>query len=75
MILEEVLLIGTRGAQPLATAVAPGTLYSVTDEYVIEQSDGAAWTTYLAGNNPSLNFGPGAITSLTIVNGRITAIS
>jgi hypothetical protein len=42
-----ILQIGTRAAQPAATDVAPGTLYSVTDESnLVEQSDGAAWATY-----------------------------
>lgn len=45
--LADVLQIGTRAAQPAASAVAPGTLYSVTDESnVVEQSDGSAWSTY-----------------------------
>jgi hypothetical protein len=34
---------GTRAAQPLATAVLEGTLYWVTDEYVLERSNGSAW--------------------------------
>lgn len=44
--LEDVLLRGLRSAQPLATAVGDGTLYFVTDEGVIEQSNGAAWVSY-----------------------------
>lgn len=34
---------GTRAAQPLATAVAEGTLYYVTDEHLLERSTSAAW--------------------------------
>jgi hypothetical protein len=37
----------TRANQPAASAVAAGTLYSVTDEdNIIEQSDGASWVPY-----------------------------
>jgi fibronectin-binding autotransporter adhesin len=44
---DSILLRGTRAAQPAATAVAPGTLYSVSDESnLVEQSDGATWYTY-----------------------------
>ncbi len=42
--LQDVLQVGIRADQPLATDVATGTLYSVSDEsFLIEQSDGAAW--------------------------------
>lgn len=34
---------GTRSAQPLATLVAEGTIYFVTDETVLERSTGSAW--------------------------------
>src|SRR3990172_8363690 len=45
--LQDVLLVGDRVSQPLATAVGVGTLYAVDDEgYLIEQSDGAAWVQY-----------------------------
>lgn len=44
--LAQVLIRGLRSAQPVATAVAAGSLYFVTDEGVTEQSDGAAWQTY-----------------------------
>lgn len=37
---------GTRGTQPLATAVPAGALYFVTDEEVIERSNGLIWQTY-----------------------------
>jgi hypothetical protein len=48
--LDDVILRGTRAAQPAAAAVVPGTLYSVTDEgYRVERSDGAAWAIYVAG--------------------------
>lgn len=46
-LLSSVILQGTRSAQPLATAVATGTLYSVTDESnKIERSNGSAWVQY-----------------------------
>jgi len=45
--LDEVHQRGTRAAQPLASAVVAGTLYSVTDEGdALERSDGAAWAPY-----------------------------
>lgn len=43
MNLEDVIQRGTRAAQPLATAVATGTIYYVTDELVTERSNGTAW--------------------------------
>ncbi|MET0787204.1 MAG: hypothetical protein ABWY25_10905, partial [Paenisporosarcina sp.] len=44
--LQDVLLRDTRADQPAATDVAVGTLYFVTDENVIEQSDGTSWLPY-----------------------------
>lgn len=50
--LQDVILRGTRAAQPLATSVASGTLYYVTDEAVTERASdtsnsiGGAWETY-----------------------------
>jgi len=41
--LQDVIQRGLRVDQPLATVVAPGTLYYVTDEAVTERSDGASW--------------------------------
>jgi hypothetical protein len=39
---------GTRAAQPAASAVVPGTLYSVTDErYHVQRSNGTAWEVYV----------------------------
>lgn len=37
---------GTRAAQPLATDVLNGTLYFVTDEGVLERSNGTIWESY-----------------------------
>lgn len=55
--LEDVILRGTRAAQPLATAVGPGTLYFVTGENVLERSNGSAWQPYsgVAGGGLSSN--------------------
>jgi hypothetical protein len=44
--LSDVLKQGLRSAQPAASAVGTGTLYFVTDEQVLEQSDGSAWSSY-----------------------------
>ncbi len=64
---------GTRAAQPLATEVAIGSCYSVTDEgNLIEQSDGTAWVTYGAASA-----GAGAPTNASYIvvglNGSLTA--
>lgn len=45
--LDDVILRGTRAAQPLASAVVAGTLYGVTDEgNLVERSSGTAWQAY-----------------------------
>src|SRR4030095_10686131 len=45
--LDDVILRGTRAAQPAATAVVPGTLYGVTDEgNALERSTGSVWEAY-----------------------------
>jgi len=44
--LQDVILRGTSGARPLATTVAPGTLYYSTDLQTTERSSGSAWETY-----------------------------
>lgn len=41
--LEDVIKANTRANQPLATAVAVGTLYYVTDEGELERSNGTSW--------------------------------
>jgi hypothetical protein len=46
MLLSAVILRGTRGSQPAATAVPAGSLYYVTDEFKTERSTGAAWQDY-----------------------------
>jgi hypothetical protein len=62
--LQDVLQRGTRAAQPLATSVPIGTLYYVTDETVLERSDGTNWQSY------SASVVAGGITQLT---GDVTA--
>lgn len=50
---------GTRSAQPLATDVLKGTLYFVTNESVIERSNGTTWETYSStstGYPPQLGY-------------------
>lgn len=42
------VLRGTRADQPVASTVAPATLYYVTDESVLERSSGSAWESYSA---------------------------
>lgn len=41
--LEDVNLRGTRASQPAANAVATGSIYYVTDEFVTERSNGSTW--------------------------------
>ena len=41
-----ILVEGTRADQPLATVIAEGSLYYVTDEQVIEQSNGTTWDSW-----------------------------
>jgi hypothetical protein len=44
--LQDVIQRGLAGARPLATAVAPGTLYYSTDTTITERSDGTTWQTF-----------------------------
>lgn len=44
--LQDVILRDTRVNQPAASAVAPGTIYFVTDELVTERSNGTSWENY-----------------------------
>lgn len=52
----------TRAAQPAATDVLEGTLYFITDEGVIEQSNGVSWVNYSSSTVP-----PGAFTQGSVV--------
>lgn len=67
MNLEDILLRGTRAAQPLATSVADGTLYYVTDQFVLEQSNGVTWLTY---SGSSSNVGSISSNGLLALDGR-----
>lgn len=53
--LQDVIQRGTSLAKPLATDVAPGTLYFSTDTVVLERSDGASWETYSGAGGGSTN--------------------
>jgi hypothetical protein len=46
--LQDVILRGLAAARPLATAVAPGTLYYSTDTTMTDRSDGTTWQSYSA---------------------------
>jgi len=63
--LQDVLLRGIAASRPLATAVAPGTLYYSTDAATTDQSDGTVWATYADINSGAgsvkLLFGPPGI--------------
>lgn len=47
--LQDIIQLGLRAAQPLATNVSQGTLYHVTDELVTERSNGTIWESYGGG--------------------------
>jgi hypothetical protein len=55
-----ILQRGTRSAQPDAAdpLVAEGTLYAVTDESVVERSNGSAWESFIASGGDV--YGPGS---------------
>lgn len=44
--LQDVILRGLAAAKPVATAVAPGTLYHSSDTFTTERSDGTIWEDY-----------------------------
>jgi hypothetical protein len=51
--LQDIILRGTSGARPAATAVAKGTLYYSTNLGITEQSDGTNWNSYTDGTASS----------------------
>lgn len=66
---------GTRAAQPAATAVAPGTLYSVTDEgNKVERSDGAVWTAFTATTGAGTVTNSGTLTADMVILGNGTTV-
>ena len=70
--LQDVIARGIRADQPIATAVAAGTLYFVTDEGVTERSTGLAWESYSgAGSGGS---GGAAQTSFLVSGGQVVWI-
>ena len=66
--LQDVIQRDTRAAQPLATDVAPGTLYYVTDELLTERSDGASWESFADGSGPTLIAGVYTPTLTNVTN-------
>lgn len=63
---ENLIQLGTRASQPAASGVPIGTLYYVTDEGVIERSDGASWDTYSSSGSGDVT-GPGSSVDSEIV--------
>ena len=55
--LADVILRGTRSAQPAANSVAEGAIYYVTDENLTERSDGSSWQTYNDASGASTDHG------------------
>jgi len=51
--LQDVILRGTSGAKPVATLVAPGTIYFSTDLGILERSTGLIWESYSGAGTPS----------------------
>ena len=66
--IQGILMVGDRASQPAANTVAIGALYAVDDEdYLIEQSDGAAWNQW--GPTPG---GAGSVTTgVTLTDNRL----
>lgn len=81
--LQDVILRGTAATRPLATLVAPGTLYYSTDTTVTERSNGTIWESYSGtgggggGGNTSGTFlvSGGIITWLVNYDFRVSAAS
>lgn len=64
--LEDVVLRGDRASQPVATGVAVGTIYGVTDEgNILERSNGTTWDPY----SPSV---AGGTINMGVCNFRLT---
>jgi len=55
--LQDVIARGLASAKPLATAVAPGTLYYSSDTASLERSNGTVWESYTAASSGGI---PGA---------------
>ena len=52
--IEDLIKRGTRAAQPAVATVSVGTLYYVTDEFVMERNSGSAWESVSPGAGWSL---------------------
>lgn len=61
--LQDVILLGIRADQPAATVVSVGTLYYVTDESVLERSDGTNWEEYSDTSGGGITQLTGAVTA------------
>lgn len=79
--LQDVIQRGLAAARPLATAVAPGTLYYSSDTATTDRSTGAAWETYAdTGSAGAINQLTGDVTAgpgggsqaATIANDAVT---
>lgn len=73
MILESAIRRGTRAAQPAANVVGTGVIYFVTDELVIERSNGTSWESYSNGAAGSITLAMLANLATQRVIGRNTA--
>lgn len=71
----------TRANQPVATDVLEGTLYHVTDEFIIERSNGATWESFVPSGgapiwtNTPYNAGDytADVNTWTVASGDVTA--
>lgn len=80
MRLEDIVLRSTRALQPAATSLPVGTLYFVTDELVIERSNGTTWQSYSGAASSGISQLTGAVTAgpgsgsqaATIANDAVT---
>lgn len=74
---DQIILRGTRVAQPAAAAVTAGALYCVTDEgRIVERSTGAAWESYSSSAGSGDVTASGTLTaSRLIVGGGTTVVS
>ena len=70
--LDNVILRGTRAAQPAASAVTPGAVYFVTDQGVTERSNGTVWESWSdpAGLAARVTALEAAVAALQVVKGE-----
>lgn len=82
MKLEDIILRGLRSAQPPFGDVPIGTLYFVTDESIIERSNGLAWQSYSGAAASGITQLTGAVTAgpgsgsqaTTLANDAVTTV-